>query len=97
MKTMNLSAINNPNTKTYGGDMAETYQTSDIGLSAFLRARGHRIIRIYGTGGKSTFEFTNSKELSGDILAWVNNEPSNMPARGFFNSLRDLKGLATSR
>ena len=77
--------------------MPDIYATSDIGLSAFLRARGHKIIRIDGVQGRAAFVFANSKDLGSDILAWANNEPSNFAARGFFNCLRDLKGLAASR
>jgi hypothetical protein len=77
--------------------MVDTFQTSDIGLSAFLQERGHRIIRIDGSANRATFVFSNSKDLGRDVLAWANNEPSNLSARSFFNSLRDLKGLAGAR
>jgi hypothetical protein len=77
--------------------MSDTYQTSDIGLSAFLRARGHRIVSVDGSPGRGIFTFQNSKQLNTDVLTWANNEPSEYPARDFFNCLRDLKGLAISR
>ena len=76
--------------------MSDRYETTDLGLAAFLSARGHRIVGIGGVPARRTFTFERSAELTADALAWVNNAPVRVAARTMFNSLRDLKGVAAT-
>ena len=69
------------------------YLTTDLSLSAFLQARGHRIVEVRKEGGRGVFVFSDRTELRKDILCWGNNEPVSIRVRGFVNGMRDLKGL----
>ncbi len=77
--------------------MSASFRSADLGLSAFLRSRGHRITTIERNGGgRSTFVFTESPKLQADVTVWINEEESSMSARRFFDNLRDLKGVTAT-
>ncbi len=69
------------------------YATTDLSLSAFLQARGHKIVKVVNRDGRGVFVFADSQELREDILRWGNNEAVSIRVRSFVNGLRDLKGL----
>lgn len=68
------------------------YRTSDLSLSAFLIARGHKLTRME-RGPRGVFVFSDSDDLQQDLLCWGNNEPIAIAVRTFVNSMRDLKGM----
>ncbi len=66
------------------------FQTSDLGLAAFLVSRGHALLDV-GTvgGGRKVFHF--APEVHEEAKGFYQNAP--VPARAFANALRDLKAL----
>ncbi|GEM_PF-1734363 len=70
------------------------YETTDLGLAAFLSARGHRIVGIGGVPTRRTFTFERSAELTTDALAWFNNQAVKISARALVNGMRDLRTAA---
>lgn len=70
-----------------------SYDTSDLSLCAFLRARGHKITDVRYSSGRGRFTFEDNDELREDILRYSNDEPCTFAVRSFLNLVRDLKGL----
>ncbi len=69
------------------------FRTTDLTLSAFLRTRGHPLLRIEKEGDRGVFVFADTPEVREDVLRWANNAPVLFEARVFINTLRDLKGM----
>lgn len=66
------------------------FQTSDLGLAAFLVSRGHALLGVERDhGARCTFRFP--LEAREDGQAFYRN--ASVPARAFANALRDLKAL----
>jgi hypothetical protein len=76
-----------------GNPKSNKYQTPDLNLSAFLRARGHQLLDVRREGGRGIFVFQDSDELRRDLMNWGNNVPVPLAARAFVNGMRDLKGM----
>ncbi len=87
------TAISKNQENTTKVSMENTYATTDLSLSAFLQARGHKIVKVLNRDGRGVFVFADSRELREDILRWGNNEAVRIRVRSFVNGLRDLKGL----
>jgi hypothetical protein len=68
----------------------EDFQTTDLGLAAFLLSRGHALLRVDTVGaGRRVFSFP--AEVRNETQAFYQNAA--VPARTFANALRDLKAL----
>ncbi len=76
------------------GTNALEFQTTDLGTAAFLLTRGLPLLGISaGDGRRSMFHFPESaQEIAHD---YYRNAP--VPARAFFNAIRDLKATVTAR
>ena len=68
-----------------------TYQTSDLYLSAYLKAKGLKLINTSKCGGKSTFVFADREDRESLIQDFFNDGLVNITA--FKNALQDLKTL----
>jgi hypothetical protein len=71
------------------------FRTTDLSLSAFLRTRGHPLLRMEREGDRGIFVFADTEELREDVLRWGNDKPVLLAARVFINILRDLKGMVS--
>ena len=69
----------------------QTYQTSDLTLTSFLRCRGFQIENIRQNNGRTLFSFPESPELRLAILDFANDSTVNV--RSFCSTMRDLKAL----
>jgi len=69
----------------------QTYQTTDLTLSSFLRCRGFQIENIKQNNGRTLFIFQESPELRSAILDFANDEP--VAVRSFCSTMRDLKAI----
>jgi hypothetical protein len=69
----------------------QTYQTTDLTLSSFLRCRGFQIENIKQNNGRALFIFQESPELRRAILDFANDEP--VAVRSFCSTMRDLKAI----
>jgi hypothetical protein len=66
------------------------YQTTDLGLAAFLVTLRHPLTGLGGTGGgRRTFHFP--AEARRDAAAYY--QKALVPARDYFTAVRDLKAL----
>jgi hypothetical protein len=66
------------------------FQTTDLGLAAYLVARGHALLGVQGeNGGRRVFLFPPEarEEASGFYAGGT------VPARQYANAVRDLKAL----
>ena len=78
--------------------MSETnlpeFQTSDLGIAAFLLAQGVPLLRVLpGREWKRTFCFpASAREQAGEY--W---RGATIPARAFFNAIHDLKSNFSPR
>ena len=71
--------------------MKETYQTTDLTLTSFLRCRGFQIESIKQNNGRTLFIFQESPELRGAILDFANDAA--IAVRSFCSTMRDLKAI----
>ena len=71
--------------------MKETYQTTDLTLTSFLRCRGFQIESIKQNNGRTLFIFQESPELRGAILDFANDAV--VAVRSFCSTMRDLKAI----
>jgi DNA-binding beta-propeller fold protein YncE len=71
--------------------LKQTYQTSDLTLTSFLRCRGFQIENIKQNNGRTLFTFPDSPELRLAILDFANDSVINV--RSFCSTMRDLKAL----
>jgi len=71
--------------------MKETYQTTDLTLTSFLRCRGFQIESIKQNNGRTLFMFQESPELRSAILDFANDAA--IAVRSFCSTMRDLKAI----
>ena len=71
--------------------LKQTYQTTDLTLTSFLRCRGFQIENIKQNNGRTLFIFQESPELRRAILDFANDEVVNV--RSFCSTMRDLKAI----
>ena len=69
----------------------QTYQTTDLTLTSFLRCRGFQIENIKQSNGRTLFVFQESPELRRAILDFANDEV--VKVRSFCSTMRDLKAI----
>ncbi|HEX5890555.1 MAG TPA: DUF5659 domain-containing protein, partial [Pyrinomonadaceae bacterium] len=81
---MNSTHSNSPPTK-------QTYQTTDLTLTSFLRCRGFQIENIKQNNGRTLFTFQESPELRLAIVEFANDAV--VAVRSFCSTMRDLKAL----
>jgi hypothetical protein len=71
--------------------LKETYQTTDLTLTSFLRCRGFAIENIKQNNGRTLFIFQESPELRRAILDFANDAV--VAVRSFCSTMRDLKAI----
>ncbi|HEU4435068.1 MAG TPA: SCO family protein [Pyrinomonadaceae bacterium] len=71
--------------------MKQTYQTTDLTLTSFLRCRGFAIESIKQNNGRTLFIFQESPELRNAILEFANDAV--VAVRSFCSTMRDLKAI----
>ncbi|HEX2270590.1 MAG TPA: cytochrome D1 domain-containing protein [Pyrinomonadaceae bacterium] len=69
----------------------QTYQTTDLTLTSFLRCRGFQIESIKQNNGRTLFVFQESAELRSAILDFANDAV--VAVRSFCSTMRDLKAI----
>lgn len=69
----------------------ETYMTSDLYLSAFLKVKGFRLISHKREGNKVTFIFQDKKDRERMVTQFFNDGP--VGASSFKGALQDLKTI----
>jgi len=72
-------------------NLKQTYQTTDLTLSSFLRCRGFQIENIQQNNGRTLFIFQESPELRTAILDYANDAV--IAVRSFCSTMRDLKAI----
>jgi len=68
--------------------MQEVYETTDLSLAAFLKAKGW-FIRFKSFSGKCIFSFVDDAELREDIISYFNN--GKIGITDYKNAVMDLK------
>src|SRR4026207_419012 len=76
-----------PNTS----EVKQSYQTTDLTLTSFLRCRGFAIENIRQNNGRTLFMFQESPELRQAILDFANDAA--VAVRSFCSTMRDLKAI----
>jgi hypothetical protein len=71
--------------------LKQTYQTTDLTLTSFLRCRGFQIESIKQNNGRTLFIFQESPELRTAILDYANDAV--IAVRSFCSTMRDLKAI----
>lgn len=71
--------------------LKQSYQTTDLTLTSFLRCRGFQIENIKQNNGRTLFTFQESPELRQAILEFANDAV--VAVRSFCSTMRDLKAL----
>ena len=69
----------------------QTYQTTDLTLTSFLRCRGFQIESIKQNNGRTLFSFDDTAELRTAILDFANDAA--IAVRSFCSTMRDLKAI----
>jgi hypothetical protein len=69
----------------------QSYQTTDLTLTSFLRCRGFVIESIKQNNGRTLFSFQESAELRTAILEFANDAA--VAVRSFCSTMRDLKAI----
>ena len=72
-------------------ELKQTYQTTDLTLTSFLRCRGFAIDNIKQNNGRTLFIFQESPELRRAILDYANDAV--VSVRSFCSTMRDLKAI----
>ena len=72
-------------------ELKQTYQTTDLTLTSFLRCRGFAIESIKQNNGRTLFIFQESPELRTAILDFANDAV--IAVRSFCSTMRDLKAI----
>jgi hypothetical protein len=72
-------------------EIKQSYQTTDLTLTSFLRCRGFAIENIKQNNGRTLFTFQESPELRRAILDFANDEV--VAVRSFCSTMRDLKAI----
>ena len=83
--------MKNPQSREEQIKMKQTYQTTDLTLSSFLRCRGFQIQNIQQNNGRTLFIFQESPELRTAILDFANDAA--VAVRSFCSTMRDLKAI----
>ena len=71
--------------------LKQTYQTTDLTLTSFLRCRGFAIQSIKQNNGRTLFVFQESTDLRNAILDFAND--ASVAVRSFCSTIRDLKAI----
>src|SRR5688572_12203191 len=71
--------------------LRQTYQTTDLMLTSFLRCKGFPIENIKQNNGRTLFIFQESPELRRAILDYAND--ASVSVRSFCSTMRDLKAI----
>ena len=71
--------------------LKQTYQTTDLTLTSFLRCRGYQIENIKQNNGRTLLIFQDSPELRLAILDYAND--ATVSVRSFCSTMRDLKAI----
>jgi len=71
--------------------LKQTYQTTDLTLTSFLRCRGFQLENIRQNNGRTLFMFEESPELRRAILDFANDAA--VAVRSFCSTMRDLKAI----
>ena len=71
--------------------LKQTYQTTDLTLTSFLRCRGFAIENIKQNNGRTLFIFQESPELRTAIIEFANDAV--VAVRSFCSTMRDLKAI----
>jgi YVTN family beta-propeller protein len=79
------------NSHAVSPQLTQTYQTTDLTLSSFLRCRGFQIENIRQNNGRTLFVFNESPELRQAILEYANDAA--IAVRSFCSTMRDLKAI----
>src|SRR5678816_2714298 len=80
-----------PTTDSMSPKLKQTYQTTDLTLTSFLRCRGFQIESIKQNNGRTLFSFRESPELRIAILDFANDAV--IAVRSFCSTMRDLKAI----
>ncbi len=67
------------------------YLTDHLYLAAYLTCSGHEIIGTSSAGGRVSFEFTQTPQLSDDVAGFMSG--ASVPARKFSFEVLKLKRL----
>ncbi|HEX7332100.1 MAG TPA: cytochrome D1 domain-containing protein [Pyrinomonadaceae bacterium] len=81
----------NPLVDSMSPDSKQSYQTTDLTLTSFLRCRGFAIENIKQNNGRTLFIFQESPELRRAILDYANDAA--VSVRSFCSTMRDLKAI----
>jgi hypothetical protein len=68
-----------------------TYETTDLYLGSYLKARGIRLLNVRRDGRRTTFEFEDSPARPDLVLEFYNDGVVHINA--FKNALQDLKAI----
>lgn len=68
-------------------------QVSDLYLTALLKLRGHRPVRVLGDGHRAVWVFESTAELEADLEAFYSGSLL-VPARDYAEAIRSCKGEA---
>jgi len=68
-------------------------EVSDLYLTALLRLRGHRPVRVLGDGRRCVWVFDSTPELERDLSGFYDGTLA-VPARDFSEAVRSAKGEA---
>jgi len=68
-------------------------QVSDLYLTALLRLRGHRPVRVLGDGRRCAWVFDSTPELERDLTGFYEGTLM-VPARDYAETVRSTKGEA---
>ncbi len=71
--------------------LGQTYQTTDLMLTSFLRCQGFPIENIKQNNGRTLFIFQDSPALRRAILDFANDAV--VAVRSFCSTMRDLKAI----
>jgi len=77
--------------ETISPTVKQTFQTTDLTLTSFLRCRGFQIENIKQNNGRTLFIFHESPELRCAILDFAND--ATVAVRSFCGTMRDLKAI----
>jgi len=74
---------------------SDTYNTCDLYLAAFLRAKGIKLIEVDGPEKKARFRFENTKETHKLAKGFYKN--AQVGITDYNHSLRDFKSMLFNR
>lgn len=72
------------------------YSTSDLSLAAYLRVKGFHLIGIKRISyNKASFEFEESRDLSDQVLRFINGNCSVSPLT-YWDTVKSLKAMVNN-